>query len=245
MVSARKPMLVMDNLHKAPPLATHPLRYALLRLDMALKPHEVPQLRRFVNRFVGQEEDLFHNHRSEAAYHYRYPLVQYKSSEGKAALLGLADSGVEALEKLKSHPEFRAHCAEWIGDGSLWMEEYRETLTLHAALPDTIWELRHYIALNEQNLRLWHEKPGLAARAALLERCLTGHLLKFASAIRWQLPPHSLQVELSDYRTRTLKSFDNPFLGFELQFRTNLSLPEGIGLGKAVSHGFGVLRSVP
>ncbi len=224
-------------------LATHELEYAQLPLPMPLHEREIPTLRRLINRFVGGDNDLFHNHRTQqGGYHYRYPLVQYKTIEGQATVWGMGETGVAALHQLTTNASFRAQWLASSGAEPVTAVEHLETLLLHTH-PRWQYHLRQYIALNNDNRSAWNEKPGLAARATLLERCLTGHILKFCSAIRWQLPPHSLLVELTDYRARTVKSFDNSFLAFDVAFRTNITLPEGIGLGKAVSHGFGVLSA--
>lgn len=220
------------------PSTNKTLRYGLLRLNHSLYEHQVPQLRRFINHFIGHDNDLFHNHKSENKYHYRYPLVQYKVLDDKASLLGVTASGVAALESLMAHSGFRERCIEWIGEQFAITEQTEDTLTLHTA-PVYKYSLRQYLALNAANMQEWTARPGLLARTGLLERCLTGHILKFASAIRWQLPPRSLQVEILDYRSYTTRLYDTPFIGFDLFFQTNISLPQHIGLGKAVSHGYG------
>jgi hypothetical protein len=159
-------------------------------------------------------------------------------------LLGLGETGEEALARLTQQPDFREACRHFSSDGPSFLlaEQTTDTLLLHTD-PIHTCRLHNYIALNEKNLADWQEHQSLPARAALLERCLTAHILKFCSAIRWQLPPKSLQVELLDFRSHTTRAFDNPFLAFDVLFRTNITLPQGIGLGKAVSHGFGVVMN--
>lgn len=236
-------LLEIQHPVNTPGYPTKTLCYGVLRLDYALTPNQIPLLRRFINLFIGHDNDLFHNHQTPQQFHYRYPLIQYKIIEGKAALLGLGEEGVAALHQLAAHNDFRAHCAGWMGEGNIWQEEYSEDLQLMPGL-DFQYRLRNYIALNGANIKAWHNHPSLPARAALVERCLTSHILKFASAIRWQLPPHGLQVALSDYRVGNGKSFDTRFLTFDVLFRTNITLPNHIGLGKSVSHGFGVVTAV-
>jgi len=233
-----------SSVNAAPTSAEHTLRYTLAQLDYALRLDQVPAFRKFVNVFVGQENELFHNHQSADKLYYRYPLVQYKSQTGKATLLGLTEAGTAALNALMQHPVFRERCIEWIGEQFAWTEESSDTLYLYPQ-PTRSYHLQNYLALNETNYQKWQENPSLAARATLLERCLTAHILKFASAIRWQLPPHSLQVQLLDYRCRPIRAFETTLLGFAVKFRTNLTLPDGIGLGKAVSHGFGIVQADP
>lgn len=227
----------------SPGQTTHPLRSSLLRLDYPMPERLVPKLRRFVNLFVGQRNDLFHNHQSARRYHYRYPLVQYKTVDGLAALIGLTDAGVAATQELAADPDFRTHCTEWLGPGSIWLEEHSDLLYLRPEA-DFSYRLSQYIALNEDNHRQWQQNPSLTARAALLERCLTGHILKFASALKWQLPPRSLEVCITDFRLRSARVFDTDMIAFDVLFRSNISLPDSVGLGKAVSHGFGKIQTL-
>jgi len=231
-----------SKIEEAAPLASHTLQYAITQLDYKLRADEIPALRRFVNLYMGQSNDLFHNHSGPDKYHYRYPLLQYKSLDKKAVLMGITDQGAQALEKLLQHPEFRAQCIEWIGEHFAYTEQTTDILLLHPT-PHLSYSLSNYIALNQNNLADWHNSPSLPARAALLERCIVGHILKFCSAIKWLLPPKSLQVELLDFRSHTTHAFNNTFLAFDVLFRTNITLPEHIGLGKAVSHGFGLVMS--
>lgn len=223
-----------------PILSEHILTLATTRFYLLMRPEETTSFRRFINLFIGADNDLFHNHKSKTDYHYRYPLVQYKVYDDNAALMGIAQSGVAALNSLLENTDFRERCTEWIGEQFAISEETTDTLTLHTT-PLLSYRLSNYIALNATNLAEWHDHPTLLARTSLLEKCIVGHILKFASAIKWQLPPRSLQVQLLDYRSHTTRSFGNQFMAFDVLFRSNITLPEGIGLGKAVSHGFGIV----
>lgn len=213
-----------------------PLHY--LRFDTPLKAAEIPRLRRIINTYIGGENDLFHNHVSREKYHYRYPVVQYKSVEGKAALLGLGEDGCAAIAQLLQNERFLTIFRQGGMNAHLLAEQSTETLDL-LDRPAYEYRIEDYIALNDRNLADWRQNPGLVFRAQLLERCLVGHCLKFASAISWQLPPRSLELNLLDYRATNVRSFDTNFLAFRIDFLSNIRLPEWIGLGKAVSHGFG------
>jgi len=213
------------------------LQIARLQLGIHLPLDRLTQLRKTVSAIAGADDDLLHNHASRERVIYRYPLVQYKSISGEAAILGIGDDGSRSLENLLKTKDFTAIFSE---NGITGME--KESLHLQLFEQNThTYSLHQYIALNQNNLAAWHEHPSLPARAALIERCIAGHILKFCSAIQWLLPPRSLQVELLDYRFQNTRAFDNPFLAFDVLFRTNITLPEGIGLGKAVSHGFGIV----
>lgn len=224
------------------PLSEKALRLNWLQFDQNLPPKYIRAFRRQINTFIGAADDRFHNHDGAPdRYLYRYPCIQYKSVGNKAAILGLGDAGAEALDALTAEPEFRSFFVDSPGPGLCMRAESSETLYLYQSLEKT-YRLTRYLALNEGNFQAWLDKPYLAERVALLESCITGHILKFASAIQWQLPAHKLQVRLRDYQARAITEFDNRFLSFDLTFNTNIALPEGIGLGKAVSHGYGMLE---
>ena len=99
--------------------------------------------------------------------------------------------------------------------------------------------MQHWLALNEENYRTWLELDDLSERVALLERVLAAHLLSFAKGMQWQLPEH-MEVKLVDMvQHRTVRYHDVPLMAFDVVYKTNLELPTLIGLGKAVSHGYG------
>lgn len=221
-------------------LAQHQVTICTSRLEYPMRASRIGDFRKLVNSYAGSANDLFHNHKSEKTYHYRYPVVQYKLLDGKATLVGLTEPGAAALQSLMAHKGFRERCMEWLGEQFAVTEEFTDTLFLGSDLSNR-YRLRQYLALNEDNFKTWLATPGLAGRTALLERCLTAHVLKLASAVRWKLPPGSLQVEILDFQSYTTRLHHVPFLAFDLLFQTNITLPENAGLGKAVSHGYGTL----
>lgn len=221
-------------------LSERQLSITRLRFNIALHTDQIAQFRKLINLYIGSEDDRFHNHNTINKYHYRYPVIQYKVEDRKACIMGLGESGDEAIHKLCLQPDFRTFFIYSNPGGVLMQELSTEQLLL---VPQLVYEytLNDYIAFNDANHGRWRSTPSLAVRAALLENCLVGHILKFASAIRWQLPPKSLQVALTDFHPYQVQLFNNYFMAFRVRFRTNISLPPGIGLGKAVSHGLGVL----
>lgn len=224
-------------------LSTKEVTSVISIFEHPLRDGQIPDFRRWINTFSGAANDLFHNHVSEEQYHYRYPLVQYKTIGKKAAIMGLSAPGVEAVEQLLSLPEFKTQCSLYLGEQFAFTSLARETLVLSAEMTETC-HVRKYLPFNADNLKKWNGSPSLVTRSALLETCLTGHLLKLASALRWQLPARALQVALLDFRPYQTTVHGASYLAFELDFKTNITLPEHVGLGKAVSHGFGVCTAL-
>lgn len=216
------------------------MRLFHLAFDLPLERRDIAGFRAAVASAAGYEADLFHNHRPDGSVQYRYPLVQYRSEQGMAAIVGINDGG--------------AAIYEWFGrcDGKLpWngaehsLRIFRLDVCEYAIqYHDEPWtyHLYQWLALNQQHYREWEALPDLAARAIALDRILVAHILTFCRAVDWRLPER-LEAGITSigatYRTRLL---GNDLVAFDLSFRSNLALPAHIGLGKGVSHGFGVCR---
>lgn len=211
-----------------------------LAFDLPLDRRDIAGFRAAVARAAGYEADLFHNHRADGSVQYRYPLVQYRSERGQAAIIGL-NAGGSAIY------DWFHRC-----DGKLLWNDAEHPLRLsylnvnqHAITyhdSPRVYQLYQWLALNQHHYRDWLALPDLAARAEALDRILVAHILTFCRAVDWRLP-HRLEVRIlsiaSTYRTRLL---GNDLVAFDLSFHSNLHLPAAIGLGKGVSHGFGVCR---
>ncbi|MFK7969323.1 MAG: CRISPR-associated endonuclease Cas6 [Bacteroidia bacterium] len=213
-----------------------------LGFDLPLRPGQLSQFAGAVATAVGWEEDLFHNHRGEepdAAFHHRYPLIQYRVWKGKGELWAVGE-GCEAIKRwLHQVPESLQIGKELM---PLRISKLREESHELAMLSEPhFYRLMDYMPFNQDNYKLWQEAPHLTARVELLERVLTGHALGFASAMAYQLPER-LELHLMSIReTRQLRFRQHSRLGFNLIFRANLALPDHMALGHHVSRGFGVV----
>ena len=82
----------------------------------------------------------------------------------------------------------------------------------------------------------------LTERTLKLEQILASNIIAFAKGIHWQLPQR-LDVTLLQLRaTHTVQHKGVPMVAFDISFSANIDLPDGLGLGKACSHGFGVVQ---
>lgn len=73
----------------------------------------------------------------------------------------------------------------------------------------------------------------------MIEKCLVGNILSFAKSVGMFFD-RQIDVRISDVQnTREYEYKKVKMLGFDLKFKTNVSLPQHIALGKGVSIGFG------
>ncbi len=219
------------------------LRYLRIRFSEPLFPYEVPQFRAALIEKTARASDLFHNHDGDTGFLYRYPLIQYKVTYKKASVICLGE-GADAIHQLfeKEDLDLRvgSHyfklAVEDVAPG------YREVKTgataSHSALP-------HWPPLTQKHHRRWQQLEGdEGAQISLLQSILTGHLLAFASGIDWQAEER-LQVRITRIREMKLLPYKGSRkLAVSLNFESNVSLPDFIGLGKGASVGFGIVKRI-
>jgi hypothetical protein len=219
------------------------VRYLRIRFANALRDYELPYFRSAVIEATARAHDRFHNHTEDAGSIYRYPLIQYKTVGGQAALVCLGDA-VDDIHHLLQRPDLRLRI------GAREDDFHIDDLRLHHYQVQ-VWDrmfayrLHHWLPLNAQNYARFRDLPTEAAREAELTRILTGNLLNFAKGVGyWADQP--VQVRIHRIRNSGFLKFKNhPHLGFDLDFSANMSLPPGVGVGKGAGVGYGVVEPRP
>jgi hypothetical protein len=182
---------------------------------------------------------LFHNHTEDGGFRYSYPLIQYKRIHGKAAIVCIK-AGTESIG------EFFSTVREPVVLG-----KQEITLELDFIKADSvliqIWEssftcsLRKWLPFNSENYVRFQELTGLKERIGFMEKILVGNILSFAKGIGIRFEKEVLCTVTAVEAIGMMQHKGVPFAAFDLFFRTNVSLPNYIGLGKGVSHGFGTV----
>lgn len=214
----------------------------ILRVDFrdAIEGHQIPAFRALVTERLGRERDLFHNHQPDGTLFHRYPLVQYKRKRGRASLLCLGEAAAEGQLLMLDRSR-----ASVLRDGTrlpLRIREMRQQqFDLGFSKEMLPYRLRNYLALNQQNYAKFQGLGDLAERSAFLQTKLRNHLVALCYGLGFK-PEHPIEVrvdQLDPIRWVKLKGLK--VAAFNLRFRCNLNLPQGIGVGKASSRGYGVL----
>ena len=222
------------------PSATAPtLRYLDVRFGCRLAARDLGAFRGALVNHVGRDFDRLHNHAPGANnYLYRYPLIQYRVAGGQAALFCIGQGAEDVRAVLDGPlPEL------WINGRRMVLRVEDVNIDYYAPEVGTTmlhYELRDYLPLSQDNERTWARMDDYA-RGDFLRRLITGHLLAYARGVGWEVRER-LRVELEAVRVlrpARYKGIARP--AFDVRFRSNAELPAGIGLGKAVAMGFGVL----
>lgn len=230
------------------------LRTLAVTFDTPLNPWELPRFRGAMAWKVGLEHEWFHNHNNETGgLHHRYPLIQYKVSPhngGFRPMLLCLDEGIEEAHHLFSQPDWALDIRRGSGGDTA-----RQTLPLQIAQlhvnqytlnvwdRDFAYRLHNWQALNSEHYLTYRRLEGIAERFAFLENILANHILSFARGVDWTLA-RRFDVRITKLIAEKYVEYKGvKVLGFSLEFKAPLSLPEWIGLGKGGGVGFGVLRA--
>lgn len=214
------------------------IRVLRVIFDEKIKSYEVPALRGAIIAKVGQKHILFHNHEGDN-YRYAYPLIQYKQLYGNAAMVCIGE-GVEEIHRFFSSPNWELEISGRTLPMKIKQLEMND-FTLQVWNQTFDYELRDWIALNPHSYQEYRHLTDDSARQNFLAKKLIGNILSFAKGIDWHIDKEiSLQIT-SPIISSNLRVKDVQMMGFSLRFRTNVSLPYGMGLGKSVSLGYGVV----
>lgn len=209
--------------------------------DNEFKSFEIPALRGAIVEKVGKENILFHNHLKNG-FLYKYPLIQYKSISGRPAIMCI-EYGVDEIHKYFEQKDWSV----FIGEKHLTMKIDKLNLNQFTM---QVWDkmfqyrIRNWIALNQSNVEKYNNLESLKEKISFLEKTLTANIISFAKGIQWDVDKQiKLNIKgMEEPRPVSLKG--KKLLGFNLEFSTNVFLPNYIGLGKSVSKGYGVVRNI-
>lgn len=211
----------------------------IIRFENEIRREEIVCFRGAVIHAMENANVLFHNHTDEDGLRYAYPLIQYKRINQKAAIVCLGE-GTEAIGEFFAGSNFdvvlgdhEVHLAiDHIDASQCLVQCWDEIFSYH---------LRRWLPFNKQNYENFQQLESIADKCVFLERLLVGNMLSFAKGLGIRLEQEVVCkiTQLSEPMTIVHKGVR--LMGFDVEFRTNVSLPDYIGLGKGVSVGKGTV----
>lgn len=225
---------------------TPTIKTITLRTNITLHPRDIKYWRKGLSVLAGFEHEALHNHNTDGSVQYRHPTISYRSENGKAVLFGYGDEAVFLLLQLVQQKENQTI---YIGIHKTLFSIASCNIENHSLVQSDEAEHKYgifdWLGLNEANYSLWLNTDRAADRMLQLEQILAANILAFCKSVQWFLPAGSLKIMLINEPTITKTRFKElDLLKFDVVFKTNIVLPNGIGLGKASAHGFGKLRQI-
>lgn len=218
------------------------IRFLKVQFDAEIEGWELPAFRGAVIQKTGEQHITFHNHINDHEVIYRYPVIQYKRIGRNPALI-CVDFGVDEVH-------------HFFNNRNLDIEISGRKLPLHVKHLEMnqynlqVWEksfcmrLTQWLALNQENYTKYLNTTDELSRLTLLENTLKANIISFAKGIGWDIDKTmSLRIDSVD-KVRPVTFKAQKLLAFDVTFRSNVFLPDYLGLGKGVSHGFGTVRQV-
>lgn len=214
------------------------IRILSVSFNSLIKSYEIPAFRGAVAKKAGNKSILFHNH-DKNGYNYGYPLIQYKTLRQHPFLLCI-NEGVDEIHHFFQAKEWDIYLSGRRLDMSI---EHMNLNTFTMQVWDKQWHysIHNWIALNQKNVGVYNGKSTEQDKIEYLEKILTGNILSFAKGIDWTVDK---QINIQIHKIRNVSTVNlkgNNLLGFNLDFSSNVFLPNYIGLGKGVSHGYGII----
>lgn len=216
------------------------LNVLMIRYDKAISPIQIPYFRGAVIATIGRDTDiLFHNHKDDEKYRYSYPLVQYKRMGGKACVVLINDAIAEAGALLGNmNVNFQ------IGNSLVNMSiEKVATETCEIRVTDEWihYRMQGWLPLNEENYRCYMQMDGLIERVELLQNILVGNIISMCKGLSIMMTDEINVVITSLSAPHSVEHKGVKLLSFDVDFKSNVSLPNHIGLGKNASLGCGMI----
>jgi hypothetical protein len=217
------------------------LRILIVKFDTEIAPYEVPAFRAAIAEKVGFEHIIFHNHKKDGGFLYKYPSIQYKRI-GRSPAIVCVEEGVDEI-----HHFFQKK--SWdilIGDKEVKLKVASLNLnqiTMQVWENTFAYEIRNWLPLSQENYQAFLNLESELDEIEFLEKKLVGNIISMAKGIGWDIDKQiKLRItKLSDARRIPYKQ--QKLMGFQADFQTNVFIPNNLGLGKGVSMGMGMVLS--
>lgn len=236
----------LENLRK--------MRMLTVTFDQQIPVYHVGQFRAAVASKVGLEHDWFHNHNNDTTptkdmllthkkYHYRFPKIQYKIGNSCRPMIVFLEECVEQAHHFFSKPDWSLDIAGKHYDMRIDRLDMRE-YNMQIWEREFTYRLYKWQALNSHNFAKYQALETDEERREFLSGVLVGNLLSFATGLDWQLEKR-LEVEVANIiRVKPIRYKRMRAQCFDVEFSTNMFLPQFLSVGKGGGKGFGVVRTI-
>ncbi len=213
------------------------IKTLFISFDLRIKGSQLNQWRGAFLEMAGWQNDLFHNHKSKHEHLHRYPLIQYRIKDGYAGIYAIAE-GVQAVQQVLANTDW---IINWNDQPKLLRVEDMQMQQYQLQTTEQPIQYQVYAAqlLNPENFKKWQTADDFIERAALLQQQIGNYVMVALWAMGWQ-QKGSVQVKLQQIRKmQPIRYMGATKLSFDVTFSANVVLPELVGIGRGVSHGYG------
>lgn len=216
------------------------IKTLIIQFKNEIAAWEIPLFRGCVIQSMDNANLLFHNHESEDKLRYAYPLIQYKRINKMASIVCLEEA-ISAVGGFFASGRFLFQ----LGDREALMDinhvESNET-AVEVSDEEYRYIIRKWLPLNSENYHAYRSMNGLVEQCSFLQDILVGNLLSFCKGVGVTIDKEIKCTITNILNTKSYSHKGVKMMGFDVEFKTNMSLPDYIGLGKGASMGFGMIK---
>jgi hypothetical protein len=228
--------------------------------DIPIRTRQIKNFRAAVNEVYFSREDvfkklglsaeLFMNRNENSGYSsnlYDYPLIQYQSfyrAGFRAAITGI-EEGAEATSHLLRYKPPTITFDKKTFDFTL-VDEIEQDFKIGMVQIEHFYRINYWLPLNPENYTRWKNSAGLHGRITILNKCLAGHVKSFLRRMHFGDQSSEIQVKIHDIEQKhnRITLHGQTVICYSVIFRSNVCLPDNIGLGQGVSFGFGRIKRI-
>ncbi len=217
------------------------IHLVIVNFDEPIPPSELSWFRGAMIR-LADNNPLFHNHQGQG-YNYVYPKIQYKLINGYPAVLGINEGALALKEILSDCNSIHCRLGHTINEFHISsIGEWDENIILTPEL--NTYFIANWLPLNARNYEEYLRADTPAARLPLLDRIITGNILSFAKGMGVFFDSQVI-CQFDDIESNgNLTYKDVDLLSFSGSFKSNVQLPQWIGLGKSASLNHGIIIKI-
>lgn len=212
----------------------------VIRFNNELRFNEVPLLRSGVLSIMQHNANvLFHNHTADDGFRYSYPLIQYKRINRKAAIVCFGE-GCSTVGEFFATQNMKFMMGEQLVELNLERLQPRKFVI---QVWDTMftYTLRKWLPFNQDNYRKYTLIEGVAEKALFLQNILIGNMLSMTKGLGIHIDKEIMCNITEVSSPRIVRAKGVKLMSFDIEFKSNLSIPDYAGIGKHASIGYGTI----
>lgn len=213
-------------------------RVLTIRFKNKISQREISLFRGAIIQTMDDAPLLFHNH-EEDKLRYSYPLIQYKRINQCAAIVCVSE-GTDVIANFLSNGSFDIR----LGNEKMTLEIdfINDVQCLIEVLENSfVYYLCHWIPLNQENYQRYMRLESIVDKYVMLEKLLVANLLSFTKGIGIYFDKQVLCKLIQVHEPTTTYYKGIKMLSFDVAFKSNVLIPDYVGLGKGVSLGHGIV----
>lgn len=218
------------------------IKLLVVKFNNELSSKDISAFRGAVNSKLENPDILYHHHIGKKEYLYRYPLIQYKTINKKATIVAI-DKGTEVIGQFLSLDDWDLNIGDKTDNMSI-SDIKANQFVIQAWDKYFNYKIRTWLPLNEKNYSDYKLLSKESEKIYFLENILRGNILSFGKGIGC-LFEREIKLGITGLIREKTKVFKNTKMhAVDADFKTNVFLPNYIGLGKGVSIGFGNINTI-